>query len=215
MATLWKPRGDINAVAHQVAVALLDHVAQMNADAELNALVWRDLSVALDHRPLDLDGAVNSVDDAPELDDRAVAGPLDNAAVMHRDCGIDQVAPKGAKPSESSILVRARKPGVADDVSDQDRREFPGLAHGAIAEAGKSPVAMALAWLHVHAALGGGRGSRKCRSCVSAREAYPRRAERSTVGGGAIDDGCRAATSRQLGTRCGNRQVGSQRVGDS
>ena len=55
---------------------------------------------------------------------------------MHRDCGVDQVASKGAEPSENSILVRARKPGVADDVGYQDRRELAGLAHGASAEAG-------------------------------------------------------------------------------
>jgi len=32
-----QPRGDIDAVAHQIAVTLLDHVAEMNADAELDA----------------------------------------------------------------------------------------------------------------------------------------------------------------------------------
>jgi hypothetical protein len=37
------------------------------------------------------------------------------------------------------MLVGAREPGAADDVSYQDRREFPSLAHGAIAEA-RSPV---------------------------------------------------------------------------
>ena len=33
----FEPRGDIDDVAHEVAVALLDHIAQMNADAELDA----------------------------------------------------------------------------------------------------------------------------------------------------------------------------------
>ena len=32
----FQSRGDIDAVAHQVAVALLDHIAQMDADAELD-----------------------------------------------------------------------------------------------------------------------------------------------------------------------------------
>jgi hypothetical protein len=39
---------------------------------------------------------------------------------------------------------------------------------------------MAWAWPHYHAALRG-RGSRKCRSCVSAREAYPRQVQHNTV----------------------------------
>ena len=29
-------RGDVDAVAHQVAIALLDHIAEMDADAELD-----------------------------------------------------------------------------------------------------------------------------------------------------------------------------------
>ena len=58
---------------------------------------------------------------------------------MRCDGGIDQVAAKGPKASEDSILVRAREPRVADNVGHQNRREFPGLAHGASAEA-RSPV---------------------------------------------------------------------------
>ena len=34
----FKPGGDVDAVAHQIAVAFLDHVAEMNADPELDAL---------------------------------------------------------------------------------------------------------------------------------------------------------------------------------
>jgi hypothetical protein len=33
----FQPRGDIDAVAHQIAVGLLDNVAQMDADAEFDA----------------------------------------------------------------------------------------------------------------------------------------------------------------------------------
>jgi hypothetical protein len=124
-----EPRCDIHAVAHQVAVGLLHNVAEMDADAELDALFGRDLGVAFDHRSLEFNGAVHCVDDAAELDDRAIAGALDDAAVIHRNSRIDQVAPKGTKPSEDSILVRARKPGIADDVGHQDRGEFPTLAH--------------------------------------------------------------------------------------
>ena len=96
-----QPRGDIDAVAHQVAVALLDHVAEMDADPKFDALVRRDLSVALDHRPLDFNGAVHCVDDTAELDDAAVAGALDDAPVVHGDgrdrsgrCGAPAAAPE-------------------------------------------------------------------------------------------------------------------------
>ena len=112
----------------------------MDADAKLDALVGRDFGVALDHRPLDFNGAVHCVDDAAELDDAAVAGALDDAAVMHRDGRVDQVAAKRPKAREDSILIRTRKPRVADHVGHQDRRELSGLAHGASAEA-ELPVA--------------------------------------------------------------------------
>ena len=85
-------RGDIDAVAHQVAVRLLDHVAQMNADAELDPALGRHARVALDHAVLHFDRAAHRVDHAAELDEAAVAGALDDAAVMHGDGGIDQVA---------------------------------------------------------------------------------------------------------------------------
>ena len=62
--------GDIDAVAHEVAVALLDYVAEMNADAELDAPFGRHAGVALDQAVLDLDGAAHGVDHAAELDQR-------------------------------------------------------------------------------------------------------------------------------------------------
>jgi hypothetical protein len=131
-------RGDIDPVALQVAVGLFDDIAEMNSDAEFDALIGRGLSVALDHRPLDFDGAIHRIEDAAEFNDAAVAGALDNAAVMHRDGGVDQITPKGPKPRKDAIFVRASKPGVADDVGHQDRRELAGLAHGASAEARSS-----------------------------------------------------------------------------
>ena len=68
LANTLQSRGDIDAVAHQIAVALLDHVAQMDADAKFDAPVGRDTGVALDHALLHFDGAVHGVDDAAKLD---------------------------------------------------------------------------------------------------------------------------------------------------
>jgi len=92
LADAFQPRRDIDAVAHQVAVALLDDVAQMNADAELDAALFRHACVALDHAVLHFDRAAHGVDDAPELDDRAVARAFDDAAAVGRDSGVDEVA---------------------------------------------------------------------------------------------------------------------------
>ena len=45
----FKARCDIDAVAHQIAVAFLDDIAQMDADAELDAALGRKPGVPLDH----------------------------------------------------------------------------------------------------------------------------------------------------------------------
>ena len=85
-----KPSGDVDPVPHQVPVFLLDHVAEMDADAILDALFWRQARVALDQAVLHLDCAAHRVDDATELDDAAVACALDDAAMMYRNGWIDQ-----------------------------------------------------------------------------------------------------------------------------
>ena len=92
----FEPRGDVDAVAHQIPVALLDHVAQMNARAEFDAALGWQSGVALGEALLHLDGAAHSVNNAAELDDAAVPRALDHAAAMHRDRRIDEVAPERA-----------------------------------------------------------------------------------------------------------------------
>ena len=99
--------------------------------AKFDALVGRDPSVALDHGRLHFNGAAHCVDDAAELDDAAVAGALDDAAMVHGDGGIDQIAAQRPQPRQNPIFVGSGKPRIADDVGHQDRRQFSGLAHGA------------------------------------------------------------------------------------
>ena len=60
-------RGDIDAVAHQIAVALLDDVAEMNADAGLYALVVGHADVALGQTALHVDGAADGFDYTAEV----------------------------------------------------------------------------------------------------------------------------------------------------
>ena len=69
LANALEPRGNIDAVAHEIAIALLDDVAQMNSDAELDPALGRQAGVALDEAALHLDRAAHRVDDAAKLDD--------------------------------------------------------------------------------------------------------------------------------------------------
>ena len=130
-ADAFQPRGDIDSVAHQIAVGLLDDIAKMDADAEFDAALGRQARVALDEAVLHFDRATHGVDHAAELDEAAVAGALDDPPAMRGDGGVDQIAAQPPQARQGAILVRASQPAVADHIGDQDRRNFPGFGHGA------------------------------------------------------------------------------------
>ena len=88
-----QPGRDIHPVAVDV-VALDDDVAEVDADPEYDPLVFRDRDVALGHPALHRDRAGDGLDDAREFDQDAVAGRLDDAALVLGDLGIDQFAPQ-------------------------------------------------------------------------------------------------------------------------
>ena len=125
----FQSRGDINAIAHQVAVALLDHIAKMNADPELDAALRRKAGVAFDHAILHLDGTAHSVDHATKLHETSVAGALHHASVMYSDGRINQITPERPQTGQCPILVESGKPAVSDYISCHDRRELSGLGH--------------------------------------------------------------------------------------
>src|ERR1700678_3559631 len=89
----FQPRGDIDAVAHQIAVGLLDDIAEMNADAEYDAPLRRQAGVALDHAVLDFDRAAYGVDDAAKLDEESVAHSFHDPPAVDVDGRIDEIAP--------------------------------------------------------------------------------------------------------------------------
>jgi hypothetical protein len=122
-------RAAIDAVAHQIAVALLDHVADMDADAKLYPPVLRHACIALDQAVLHLDRATHRIDHAAEFDYASVPGAFDDPAVMGGGGWIDQIAAKTAQACKRAILVGSCEPRVTDDIRDQDRRELSGLAH--------------------------------------------------------------------------------------
>ena len=126
----FQSRGNVDAVAHQVAVALLDHIAEVDADPELDAALRGKTGIALDHTVLHLDGAAHGIDDASELDEDAVAGALHCAAMMRGDGGIEQIAPQPAQPSQCPVLVGTGEPAVSDYIRRKDGCEFPSLRHG-------------------------------------------------------------------------------------
>ncbi len=127
----FQARGDVDAVAVDVVV-VADDVADIDADAEFDALVGRHIGVALRHFALHLDRAAHRVDDAGELDQHAVAGGFDDAAAMLLELEVDEITPDRLQRRERAFLVDPHQPRIARDIGRQDGRQpafDPILAH--------------------------------------------------------------------------------------
>jgi hypothetical protein len=80
LSDTFEARSDIDAITHQVAVALLHDIAEMDTDAKLDTTLRWKTRVALDHAVLHLDGAADGIDHAAKLDDDAVASAFNDPA---------------------------------------------------------------------------------------------------------------------------------------
>ena len=107
----FEPCGNINTVAHEIAVRFLDDIADVDADAKFDTAIRRQARVSLDHAVLNFDRTAHRVHHAAEFDDRAVAGALHDAAVVGGDRRVDQVATQtleGATSVRSSSAPASR-----------------------------------------------------------------------------------------------------------
>ncbi len=111
----FEPRGNVDAVAENV-VAVDDDVADIDADPENDPLVVRDVRIAPQHRALHFHGKRDSIDHAGEFEQHAVAGGLDDAAVMLRYRRVDQLPAMRLQRGERTDLVDAHQATVADRI---------------------------------------------------------------------------------------------------
>jgi hypothetical protein len=116
------PRRDIDAVTIEV-VALDDHVAEIDADAQFDAAVRGDTGIPLGHRLLHLDRAAHRIDDAGKFHHQAVARGFDNAAVVLGDLWIDRLAAQRFEAFERAFLVRPHQLRIPRHIGGEDRRE--------------------------------------------------------------------------------------------
>jgi len=130
--------GDVDAVAIEV-VALDDHVAEIDADAQLDAAVHNRTSIPLDHCLLHRDRAAHRIDDAGKFDQQAVASGLDDAAVMLGDFRIEELAAQRFQTFKRTLLIRPHQPGIPRHIGGEDRGETAGLAHSAAPVASRRP----------------------------------------------------------------------------
>jgi len=117
-----QPRRDIDAVAVNVT-AIGDDIAKIDPDPKRDSFVLGFHGSAVDHRPLDLDGAADSVDDTGEFHQHAVTGRLDDAPVMLPDFRIYELAAMRLQAVEGAFLVHSHQPRITGHVRCEDRRE--------------------------------------------------------------------------------------------
>jgi hypothetical protein len=130
---------DIETVAIEV-VALDDHIAEIDADAQFDAAVRRDTSVPLGYRLLHRDRAAHRIDDAGKFHQQAVAGGLDDAAVVLGDFRIEQLAAQRFEAFVRAFLVRPRQPRVPCHIGGgEDRSQTVSLGHFASPAARRRP----------------------------------------------------------------------------
>ena len=101
----------------------MHHVADVNADLDLNAPVVGHIVVALGERALDFDAALRRLQRAVKLDEEGITNRFDFRAVEAREQGSQQ----GAMFLEQllrELLVALGKRAVAHHVGEHDRGEF-------------------------------------------------------------------------------------------
>jgi hypothetical protein len=113
-----------------------DHVADIDADPEGNALIFRIAVCNLKDAGLEPGRGPNRFDGTRKLGQEPVAGILDDTTSVLSDCRLDSVRQKRAQFSVGRLFVMVHEPGIAGDVRGQYRRQpapntiWPLLRHG-------------------------------------------------------------------------------------
>src|SRR6516162_5308365 len=79
--------------------------------------------MAFGHHRLHFGGTSEGVDDAGELDQKSVAGRLNDAAAMDSDPWIDYLGAERLKPAERALLVGLDQTRITGDIGRKDRCE--------------------------------------------------------------------------------------------
>jgi hypothetical protein len=125
----FQARRDIDAIAEDV-VAISDDVAEVDADAKPDLPFVGRLGLAVDHPALHLGSAAHRVDDARKFNQQAVAGGLDDAALVLLDLRIDQLPANRLQAFVRGFLVRAHQTRIPRHIGGEDRGETAGRGHG-------------------------------------------------------------------------------------
>ena len=88
----------------------------MDADAQLDAAVWRRVGISAIDLPLDLDRTAECIDDAGEFDEEPIAGRLDQPPAMRGDRRVYHLRADQLEPAEGAFLVGPDQTGITSDI---------------------------------------------------------------------------------------------------
>ena len=107
-----------------------DHVALVNADTKLDALVRKCRCISLCHASLHFSRAAQSVYHADKFRQHAIAGIFDDTTVMLADLWVDQLDEMRLETFERALFVGAHEARVARYIGGEDRGKTAGRGHG-------------------------------------------------------------------------------------
>src|SRR5262249_42593889 len=113
-----KAGGDVDAITENVA-AVDDDIAEIDTDSEFETPVGRHGPVDAASRLLDLDGAVQRLNDTGKTREEAVARRANDPPAVRRDQRVDSTA-ELAEPSMRARFVLAHQAAEADDICMQN-----------------------------------------------------------------------------------------------
>src|ERR1700730_15310245 len=122
--------GHIDAIAEDV-VLLNDHVAEIDPNAEGEALILGRFGVALGHAALDLNGTTHRIDHAWKFSEKAIAGILYRMTAVLLDLRINELPEMSLEPFVRPLLIRPHQARVPRHIGGEDCSEAADSGHGA------------------------------------------------------------------------------------
>jgi hypothetical protein len=123
-----QPRCHVHPMPEDV-VLLGNHVAEIDADPEVDPLVLQGGRVSLGHAPLHLRRASHRIYNVRELREEAVAGVLYDPAAVLGDLWADQLPEMRLEPFVRPVLIRSHETRIRRHIGGQDRSEAADMGH--------------------------------------------------------------------------------------
>ncbi|HEX3413686.1 MAG TPA: hypothetical protein VHT00_18395 [Stellaceae bacterium] len=116
-----QPRGYVDPVAIDV-ILFGDYIAEVDPDAEGDALIFGRFRIADSHRPLHFGSASDCIHHARKFRQHAIASVLHDPAVVFLDFRIDQLAKMRPEPFVRAFLIGTHQARIAHHIGGEDSR---------------------------------------------------------------------------------------------